>query len=116
MAIKTLVYDRKKYTFEEIVRATKDNFEGHEVMRSIILTETPRFGSDNDEAAAMANRVTKFMKDCFWEHTNFRGGHYTTGFWSMSNHVAFGSLTGALPSGRLAFQPFTPGLTPEANA
>ena len=64
----------------------------------------------------MANRVTKFMKDTFWAHTNFRGGHYTTGFWSMSNHVAFGSLTGALPSGRLAFQPFTPGLTPEANA
>ena len=116
MAIKSLVFDRKKYTFEEIVEATKRNFEGDEVMRSIILTETPRFGSDNAEAVEMANRVTKFMKDCFWEHINFRGGHYTTGFWSMSNHVAFGSLTGALPSGRLAYQPFTPGLTPEANA
>ena len=34
----------------------------------------------------------------------------------MSNHVAFGALTGALPSGRLAYQPFTPGHTPEANA
>ena len=116
MAIKSLVFDRKKYTFEEIVEATKRNFEGDEVMRSIILTETPRFGSDNAEAVEMANKVTKFMKDCFWEHINFRGGHYTTGFWSMSNHVAFGSLTGALPSGRLAYQPFTPGLTPEANA
>ena len=116
MAIKYLVFEQHKYTLEEIVQATKDNFEGHDVMRSIILTETPRFGSDNEEAVAMANRVTKFMKDTFWAHTNFRGGHYTTGFWSMSNHVAFGSLTGALPSGRLAFQPFTPGLTPEANA
>ena len=116
MAIKSRGFDRKKYTFEEIVEATKRNFEGDEVMRSIILTETPRFGSDNAEAVEMANKVTKFMKDCFWEHINFRGGHYTTGFWSMSNHVAFGSLTGALPSGRLAYQPFTPGLTPEANA
>ena len=34
----------------------------------------------------------------------------------MSNHVAFGTLTGALPSGRLAGKPFTPGLTPEAHA
>ncbi len=116
MAIKYLVFDQKKFTFEEVVQATKDNFEGHDVMRSIILTETSRFGSGNDEAVEMANRVTKFMKECFWEHTNFRGGHYTTGFWSMSNHVAFGSLTGALPSGRLAYEPFTPGLTPEANA
>ena len=116
MAIKYLVFDKQRFTFEEVVQATKDNFEGHDVMRSIILTETPRFGSNNDEAVEMANRVTKFMKECFWEHTNFRGGHYTTGFWSMSNHVAFGSLTGALPSGRLAYEPFTPGLTPEANA
>ena len=116
MAIKSLVYDRKKYTFEELVEAVRNNFEGNEVMRSIILTETPRFGSGSDEAVEVANRVTKFMKDCFWSHLNFRGGHYTTGFWSMSNHVAFGALTGALPSGRLAYEPFTPGLTPEANA
>lgn len=116
MAIKSLVYDRKVYTFTELVEAVRNNFEGNEVMRSRILTETPRFGSGSDEAVEVANRVTKFMKDCFWSHLNFRGGHYTTGFWSMSNHVAFGALTGALPSGRLAFEPFTPGLTPEANA
>lgn len=116
MAIKNLVYDRKVYTFTELVEAVRNNFEGNEVMRSRILTETPRFGSGSDEAVEVANRVTKFMKDCFWSHLNFRGGHYTTGFWSMSNHVAFGALTGALPSGRLAFEPFTPGLTPEANA
>jgi len=34
----------------------------------------------------------------------------------MSNHVAFGTLTGALPSGRLAGKAFTPGLTPEPHA
>jgi len=34
----------------------------------------------------------------------------------MSNHVAFGSLAGALPSGRPAGKPFTPGLTPEPCA
>ncbi|MBQ6500653.1 MAG: hypothetical protein IJI87_04585 [Mogibacterium sp.] len=116
MAIKSLVYDRKVYTFDELVEAVRNNFEGNDVMRSRILTETPRFGSGSDEAVEVANRVTKFMKDCFWSHLNFRGGHYTTGFWSMSNHVAFGALTGALPSGRLAYEPFTPGLTPEANA
>jgi formate C-acetyltransferase len=30
----------------------------------------------------------------------------------MSNHVAFGVLSGALPSGRRRGKPFTPGLTP----
>jgi pyruvate-formate lyase len=32
--------------------------------------------------------------------------------WSMSNHVAFGLLSSALPSGRRKGQAFTPGLTP----
>jgi formate C-acetyltransferase len=42
----------------------------------------------------------------------YRGGKYTTGYWSMSNHVAFGTLSGALPSGRRRYKPFTPGITP----
>ena len=116
MAIKTLVYDKKAYTLAEMVAAVRSNFEGCDVMRNRILTEVPRFGSGSREALEVAEKVTAFMKDCFWAHTNFRGGHYCTGWWSMSNHVAFGTLTGALPSGRLAFMPFTPGLTPEANA
>jgi len=116
MAIKTLVFDKKVCTMREMLDAVRANFDGCEVLRQRILTEVPRFGSDSAEAVEMANRVTKFMCDCFWEHINYRGGHYTTGWWSMSNHVAFGTLAGALPSGRLATLPFTPGLTPEANA
>ena len=34
----------------------------------------------------------------------------------MSNHVAYGTLSGALPSGRLRGKPFTPGLTPQPVA
>ena len=64
----------------------------------------------------MANQVTRFTHDYYGRHTNYRGGKYATGFWSMSNHVIYGTLSGALPSGRLAGKPFTPGLTPEPNA
>ena len=65
---------------------------------------------------AMAGRVAKFAHDAYCAHENYRGGRYTAGFWSMSNHVAFGTLTGALPSGRQAGKPFTPGLTPHPGA
>jgi formate C-acetyltransferase len=34
----------------------------------------------------------------------------------MSNHVAFGLLSGALPSGRERGKPFTPGITPSPLA
>ncbi|HNY64872.1 MAG TPA: pyruvate formate lyase family protein [Deltaproteobacteria bacterium] len=116
MAIKKLVYDEKKVTLKEVKRAMETNFAENPYLHSLVLNKVPLFGSGKGEAVEVANRVTRFIHDRFMEHTNFRGGRYTTGFWSMSNHVAFGTLTGALPSGRLAGKPFTPGLTPEAHA
>lgn len=116
MAIKKLVYDEKKVTLSEMKRAVETNFAYNPKLHAMVLNKVPLFGSGNEEAASMANKVTKFIHDRFGKHVNFRGGKYTAGFWSMSNHVAFGTLTGALPSGRLAGKPFTPGLTPEAHA
>ncbi|MGE5423650.1 MAG: pyruvate formate lyase family protein, partial [Ignavibacteriales bacterium] len=116
MAIKKLVYEDKRFTLQEVCQAVEGNFANDEVMRSLMLKSVPLFGSGSQEAVDMANRVTEFVHAHFGKQKNFRGGPYTAGFWSMSNHVAFGTLTGALPSGRLAGKPFTPGLTPEAHA
>jgi pyruvate-formate lyase len=92
------------------------NFENDPALHALVRKKVPLFGSGSPEALSIANRITKFTHDCYGGHRNFRGGPYTVGFWTMSNHVAFGSLTGALPSGRLAGKAFTPGLTPEAHA
>ncbi len=116
LVIKKLVFDEKSVSFEELAQAVRTNFAQHPALLARIKTRVPLFGSGNAESVAMANKVTQFAHDCFINQTNYRGGQYTVGFWSMSNHVAFGSLTGALPSGRLSGKAFTPGLTPEAHA
>jgi formate C-acetyltransferase len=116
MVIRKLVFEEKKVTFSELHRAVRENFANHAGLLAMIKNKVPLFGSGDPEALAMANRVAKLAHDIFWEQTNYRGGRYTAGFWSMSNHVAFGTLTGALPSGRLAGKAFTPGLTPEPHA
>ena len=116
LAVKKLVYDDQLITFAELKDAVDSNFKNHAMLHAMIMNKVARFGSGDAEALDMANRITKLTHDIFASHKNFRGGIYTTGFWSMSNHVAFGTLTGALPSGRLAGSPFTPGLTPQSNA
>jgi len=116
MAIKKFVFEDKKVTFGELLNAVNTNFKNSPALLALIKNKASLFGSGNEEALDTANRVTKLARDCFWEHTNYRDGKYTAGFWSMSNHVAFGTLTGALPSGRLAGKAFTPGLTPEPHA
>jgi pyruvate formate-lyase/glycerol dehydratase family glycyl radical enzyme len=116
MVIKKLVYDEGKVSFADLKRAIDGNFESDAALHAMVTNKVPLFGSGNSEAVEMAERVTRFAHDTYGAHRNFRGGPYTAGFWSMSNHVAFGTLTGALPSGRLAGKAFTPGLTPEPNA
>jgi pyruvate formate-lyase/glycerol dehydratase family glycyl radical enzyme len=116
MAVKRLVFDEGRVTFAQLRQAVASNFEHDPALLALIKNKVPLFGSGNAEALGIANRITAFAHDCYGQHRNFRGGPYTAGFWSMSNHVAFGSLTGALPSGRMAGKAFTPGLTPEAHA
>ena len=116
MAIKQLVYDEKRVTLAQVKSALDSNFANDPALHALVRKKVPLFGSGRPEAVAVANRVVRFAHDCYGSHRNFRSGPYTSGFWSMSNHVAFGSLTGALPSGRLAGKAFTPGLTPEPHA
>jgi pyruvate formate-lyase/glycerol dehydratase family glycyl radical enzyme len=116
MAIKTLVFDQKKTTLREFQDAIQGNFQSHPKLLSLVKNKAPKFGSGNPEAKEMAERVARFAHERFNAHRNYRGGPYVTGFWSMSNHVAFGTLAGALPSGRLRGKAFTPGLTPQPGA
>jgi formate C-acetyltransferase len=115
-AIKYLVYDKKRVTFDRIKSAVDRNFENDPELLSLISNASPKFGSGHPDALEMARRLTRLIHDIHTTHTNFRGGPYTTGFWSMSQHVAYGSLSGALPSGRRFGKAFTPGLTPHPTA
>ncbi len=116
MAIKKIVFDDRSVSFDELKQAIDNNYENNPVLLAMATKKVPFFGSGSGEALDMANSIAKFTHDSYNKHTNYRGGKYTSGFWSMSNHVVFGTLSGALPSGKLKGKAFTPGLTPEPNA
>ncbi len=116
LVIKQLVFDERRTALADLTRAVDRNFEQDAALHALIRTHVPLFGSGSDAAVAMANRVTRMVDEAYGRHSHYRGGRYTAGFWSMSNHVAFGTLSGALPNGKLRGKPFTPGLTPEAHA
>jgi formate C-acetyltransferase len=115
IAVKRLVYDDKRVDFETLLDALDRNFEGHEALHERMMNKIPKFGSGDPETIAMAQGLIDWIYDLYQGFPHYRGGRYTTGFWSMSNHVAFGTLSGALPSGRRRYKPFTPGITPAAG-
>ncbi len=111
--IKTLVYENKEIDFSTLNEYVRNNFstpEGELLLKKI--KSIPKFGTDDSETTELGQEIIDYVYDDFYSFENYRGGKYLVGFWSMSNHVAFGSVSGALPNGRKANQPFTPGLTP----
>jgi len=115
-AIKTLVFDEQRITFADLKRALDSDFADAPELHAMVQKKAPHFGSGDPRAIDMAHRVMRLVHDTYNGHSNYRGGMYTAGFWSMSQHVAYGTLSGALPSGRHANKAFTPGLTPHAGA
>jgi pyruvate-formate lyase len=116
MAIKKLVFDEKKLTFQHLKKAIDANYEGYEDVRAMVRSRVPKFGSGDEEVLAIARRYSSMANDYYRSMKNYRGGHYATGWWTMANHAAYGRVTGASPSGRLDGEPFTPGLTPHPEA
>jgi formate C-acetyltransferase len=117
-SIKKLVYDDKVTDLHSLKKILDRNFS-HEEDKVILerIHNLPKFGSaDNVEIMKLANELVDFYYDEFYQYKNYRGGRYVVGFWSMSNHSAFGKLSGALPSGRLRGKAFTPGITPSAGS
>ena len=115
-AIKSLVYARKRTTMDALLTALAADFVGHDKLHIEILRRVPKFGSGDELPTGIANDLIDFVFTRFQSHDNYRGGRYLPGYWSMSNHVAFGVLSGALPSGRKQGKPFTPGITPSPLA
>ncbi len=116
MAIKKLVFDDKRISLGALTEAIDTQFTEAPQIRELVRNHVPLFGSGNDEAVSLCNHITHFLSTTYNSFTNHRGGPYTCGFWSMSQHVAYGTLSGTLPSGRLSGKAFTPGLTPVPHA
>jgi len=111
-AIKTLVFDQQRVDFDTLLQALACDFAGHESLHAEVLRKVPKFGQDAELPLQIARELMDFVYDRYQSHEHYRGGRYVPGYWSMSYHVAFGDLSGALPSGRRKGESFTPGLTP----
>ena len=111
-SIKHHVYDNKTLSMEELLESLNCNFEGKERIRQLFLNRTIRYGSDND----YADDLMREAFNAFYEQVNGRpsvkGGTYRINMLPTTCHVYFGSVTGATPDGRKAFEPQSEGISP----
>ena len=108
-ALKKLVFDEKKISKEEILQALRNNFEGHEITRAMLLNKAEKYGNDIDEVDMLGVKWAEYFKNRLRQYKNYRGGIYHTGMYTVSAHVPMGENLGASPDGRLAKEPLADG-------
>lgn len=114
-AVKRAVYDDKFCTAEELLEALKSNFEGYETLR-MKLRALPKFGQQNAEADAMANRVLNTVMDVYAGYRNRWGGRVKSIIFTFVWAPEAGCALGATADGQFAGMPIAHGLTPQSNS
>jgi formate C-acetyltransferase len=111
-SVKFNIYDRKRFTWDEMLTALRNNFEGAEQMQYDMIYNTPKYGNDDDYADAQAVAVFEFFHDAVSGRPTPRGGIHRINMLPTTSHVYFGNVTGATPDGRKAYVPLSEGISP----
>ncbi len=109
--IKKLVFDDKVVTLKELADALWANFKGHEDLRRKAL-KVPKFGNDDDFVDQMMAWLMNIFSQEVTKYKNTAGGHLLPLQIPLAGYVGVGKVVGALPSGRLAGEPFSDGISP----
>jgi formate C-acetyltransferase len=115
-AIRYHVFDRKDVTMAELLEALEANFKGHERTMRVLLNKTPKYGNDDEYADALLTDLFNAFYAEVNGRKNTKGGSYRVNYLSTTCHVYFGSVTGATPDGRKAYEPLSDGISPVQGA
>jgi len=115
-AIKHHVFEKQRFSMNELVDALDTNFEGNEVMRMTLLNKTPKYGNDDDFADEIAQSVFEAYFEVIDGRPNTKGGEYRVNLLPTTVHVYFGQVTGASADGRQAGFPLSDGISPSHGA
>ncbi len=100
-----------KYAKVKVIRDAEGISENFE-----IEGDFPKYGNDDDRADEIGVWLLKtFIEKIKRRHT-YRNSEPTTSILTITSNVVYGEATGALPNGRPAYTPFSPGASPSYGA
>ena len=114
-AIKSLVYDQKKLSLEQVVAALDADFNGFERERRL-LQSVPKYGNDND----FVDEIVRQVSDHVSHFTHLQARRIDFQYFLIVNinnyaNVSMGKQTAASPDGRRCGAPLANGNTPTAG-
>ena len=116
-AIKKLVFDDKKITMAQLMKALKADWEGFEDIHQMCL-KAPKYGNDDDYVDDIFNYISLKGNEIILQKPNPAVGRpWRVSRPALTGHYPAGEVTGALPNGRKAKTPlYDAGLSPMVGA
>lgn len=112
VAVETCVFRDHDITMEELIHACDTNFEGQERLRQLLLNKPEKYGNNQPHVDAVYKEMVDFIAEHVQQWHDARGGYYAFGIDSQTMNIPHGQVTGALPDGRKAGEPFCDASSP----
>ena len=111
-AVEKCVFEDQDLTMDELIRACDTNFEGQERIRQLLLNKPEKYGNNLTYVDSIYREMIQDIASVVQGWSDARGGHYSFGIDSQTMNIPHGSVTGALPDGRLAGEPLCDAASP----
>lgn len=111
LAIKTLCFDKKKYTLKEMLNAVRSNWDGYDEIR-LDAIHCCGWGDGSEESCALAKRFNTDLYNMLSELQGQYGGKVNLGHLTYTEIRFWGEKTLATPDGRYNGDYISQGLTP----
>lgn len=86
------------------------------VVDYVVDGDFPKYGNDDDRADEIGVKLLKSFVDKVRKHHTYRNSEATTSILTITSNVVYGKATGAMPDGRKAGEPLSPGANPSYGA
>lgn len=110
VAIDTLLRERPE-DIQRLIPALQNDFEGEEDLRQFLFG-CEKFGNNKKTVDQETKEVAEKIADMVSSKKNYLGNAFRPDYATPSTHLIYGSLVGALPSGRKAREMLNYGVDP----
>ena len=117
-AIKKLCFEQGAVDWPELLDAVKDNWQGKESLRQLVMTRAPAYGNDDDYADDIARDIVETCVERVREYAGrVKHSHlkFPVALGTFQSYVGIGAVTGATPDGRLAHEPVSSNASPSVG-
>jgi len=104
-ALKKLVFEQGKIEGGDLFEALRNNYEGAESLRRMLINEAPKYGNDVAEVDDIAGELCREFIGFMDEMSSPLGGRFYVHLFSFLCNIDFGRMTAATPDGRKNGEP-----------